>query len=167
MEQPESKMSLLFAGGWARGFQKCLGHRYLYVEISAFRWIPPFSCALTRSLLWGAAMTMWWMLCLSVSSMPKSKEHRSATRHGGSSSGRRSSPPGTIRVRTTWPPISFTNRSSEGWSLGSIGVTRWVSSTASSLVQLISLAWQSMLHQRGREIFLHDHLLRLCIMVCT
>lgn len=137
-----------------------LRDRYLYLERSAFSQVNAmFSSALTRSPPWGAAMTMWWTLCLSVSSTPKSRERRSAMRRGGSSSGRRSSLLGTIQVRTTWPPISFTNRLCEGWNLGSTGVTRYVTSAATGLVQHVSSIWWNRFHWRGWEIFLPGHMI--------
>lgn len=136
-----SKMDLLRAGDWTRNLQNPSNNppEMPHTQTSLprdVRWISPFPSTLLRFLPWGVAMTMWWMLCPSVSSMPRSKEHRSATRRGGSSSGRRSSLLGTIQVRTTWPPIWFTNRLSEGWNLGSTGVTRQVSSTATDLVNI-------------------------------
>lgn len=135
-----------------------LRDRYLYLERSAFSGVnATFTSALPRSPRWGAATTTWWTPCLNASSTPKSRERRSATRRGGSSSGRRSSLLGTTQVRTTWPPISFTNRSCEGWSLGSTGVTRYVTSAATGLGQHVSSTWWNRLHQRGWEIFLPEH----------
>lgn len=73
---------------------------------------------------WAVAVTMSWMPFRSVSSTPRSRVHRSATLHGGSSLEKRSSHPGTTPRRTTWPPTSSTSRWCEESSLGSTDVRR-------------------------------------------
>lgn len=60
---------------------------------------------------WVAQATTSWTPFRSASSTPRSKERRSATRPGVSSSAKRSSRRGTTRPRMPRPPTLFTSRS--------------------------------------------------------
>lgn len=81
---------------------------------------------LGRSGRWAGAETTSWMPSLSVSSWWRSGAHTNATHPGASTSGRRSSLPGTTPGRILSALISFTTKSSVAFDLESTAVRRWV-----------------------------------------